>query len=75
MSDDDKLSLLPIGRGTPESTTLAPIVRLRALQLYQQAWEAYRQVGCPYGETDDAMLVWYTLSNNAGRSSRLTSKN
>lgn len=31
------------------------------MQLYCQAWDAYRQAGMPFGSSDDAMIVWYTF--------------
>lgn len=28
-------------------------------QLYTEAWRAYEQAGCPFGPTDEAMLIWF----------------
>lgn len=53
--------LLPLGPSNSGDRELPPLLRHVGEQLYQQAWTAYREVGCPYGETDEAMRVWYTL--------------
>jgi hypothetical protein len=76
MSDRDDLSLLPLGgNNDPDAETLSPTMQACARNLYQQAWREYRAVGCPYGQTDEAMLVWYSLDGNAPGSSPLTGKN
>lgn len=31
------------------------------LKLYRDAWAAYREAGCPLGEHDEAMLIWFTF--------------
>jgi len=31
------------------------------MQLYREAWDAYKEANCPYGESDEAMLVWYSF--------------
>lgn len=31
------------------------------MRLYCQAWDAYREVGMPFGSSDNAMIVWYTF--------------
>lgn len=45
------------------------------MKLYRQAWEAYREVDCPYGETDEAMLVWYSLYGQDDTPSPTVGKN
>ena len=59
-------SFLPLGTDGSEATEsdaakLPPSLQQYALNLYRDAWQDYRAVGCPYGRTDDAMLVWYSL--------------
>ena len=61
MPDCTDQSLLPIGTNEPDSDDLHPVMQKYALHLYREAWEDYRAVGCPYGESDDALLVWYSL--------------
>lgn len=68
-------SLLPVGRSQSPSTDLCPTMQLRALQLYHQAWRDYRQVGCPYGETDEAMFVWYSLPGATEEPELISGKN
>ena len=34
---------------------------LYGLKLYRKAWEAYREAGCPFGENDEALLIWFTF--------------
>ena len=34
------------------------------LNLYRTAWEAYRKAGCPFGEHDEAMLIWFTFDQH-----------
>ena len=46
-----------------------------AIDLYFQAWEEYRNAGSPYGTTDEAMLVWYSLSPGAGVIGPVTGRN
>jgi hypothetical protein len=73
MSDCTDRSMLPIGANAPETDELSPLMQRYAFHLYREAWEDYRAAGCPYGENDDAMLVWYSL-HGAGPSPA-TSKN
>lgn len=75
MSAFDDQSLLPIGPRITESRTPDPTIHLRALQLYHQAWKVYRRAGCPYGETDEAMHIWYSLRDSERGTAFLTSKN
>ena len=68
-------SLLPFGpEANPSSTELSPEVRETGLRIYRQAWDAYREAGCPYGATDEAMLVWYSFQDDDSIPST-TSKN
>ena len=66
MADCHDPSLLPFGNSpnAPDSTGLSSALEQCARNLYRQAWSAYRTVGCPYGETDEAMLVWYSFQHN-----------
>jgi hypothetical protein len=75
MSDRDDLSLLPIGTDDPDSTDLSPAMEACARNLYQQAWREYTAIGCPYGPTDEAMLVWYSLHGDSPTPSLVTGKN
>lgn len=75
MSDRHDLSLLPLGPDAPESTDLSPAMQACARSLYRQAWRDYREVGCPYGRTDEAMLVWYSLHGDSPGASLVTGKN
>lgn len=75
MSSVPNEPLLPVGTSESPSTDLPPSLELRALQLYHQAWRDYRQVGCPYGETDEAMLVWYSLPGPAEERELISGKN
>ena len=61
MAYRNEQSFLPLGTDESSPADLPPALQQYALTLYQEAWEDYRAVGCPYGETDDAMLVWYSL--------------
>jgi len=54
-------SLLPFGNHNAPKSGLSPEVHQTGLRLYRQAWDEYRAAGCPFGETDDAMLVWYSF--------------
>jgi hypothetical protein len=60
-------SLLPFGPHSPSSSELSPELRRTALRLYRQAWDAYCKAGCPYGETDEAMLVWYSFQQDGAK--------
>jgi hypothetical protein len=67
-------SLLPFGRPS-ESTALSPALEQCAMNLYRQAWQAYRTVDCPYGESDRALLVWYTFQDAPEHPSLLSGRN
>lgn len=32
-----------------------------ALRQYRSAWDLYQKAGCPFGETDMGMLLWFTF--------------
>jgi hypothetical protein len=61
MANRNEQSFLPLGAEQTGPAELPPSLQQYALTLYREAWTDYRAVGCPYGETDDAMLVWYSL--------------
>jgi len=67
-------SLLPFG-SEDAPANLSPALEQCAMNLYRQAWSAYRTVDCPYGETDKAMLVWYTFQDHPERPSLLSGRN
>jgi hypothetical protein len=77
MADCHDPSLLPFGTppDSPDSTSLSSAMEQCARTLYRQAWEAYRTVGCPYGETDEAMLVWYSFQTNADEPTLASGRN
>lgn len=33
------------------------------MKVYTRAWEEYLEAGCPFGETDEAMLVWFSFND------------
>lgn len=44
----------------PEAVAeLPPVLQRYILALYHRVWAAYRKVGCPFGETNAAMLLWF----------------
>ncbi len=68
-------SLLPFGsEASSSSAELSPELRETGLRIYRQAWDAYREAGCPYGASDEAMLVWYSFQDDDSIRST-TSKN
>lgn len=75
MSDCNDHTLLPLGVDTPDPTPMSPAMEQCARTLYRQAWTAYREAGCPYGKTDRAMLVWYTLHGGGADPFMVTGKN
>ena len=38
--------------------------------LYQRTRQAYEDAGCPLGDSDEAMLVWFTFTHQASDRSR-----
>ncbi len=42
-------------------TELSPEMLRIALRKYKAAWDAYVEAGCPFGETDRAMLIWFAF--------------
>ena len=75
MPDRHDLPLLPLGTDEAESTDLSPAMEACARNLYQQAWREYEATGCPYGHTDEAMLVWYSLHGDSPGAPLVTGKN
>lgn len=75
MPDCNDSPLLPLGSDASTSADLSPAMQQCALNLYRQAWEAYRTVGCPYGDTDKAMLVWYVLHGDSPGPDLVTGRN
>jgi len=75
MSDVTDRSLLPFGTNAPETDELSPLMKRYAVHLYEEAWDEYRDAGCPYGKSDDAMLVWYSLHGVGDGSSHPPGKN
>lgn len=54
--------LLPFGSARPShDEKLSPEMQQYAMKLYREAWDAYQKANCPYGESDEAMLVWYSF--------------
>ena len=51
---------------TDPRTEDAQVARLwrYAFNLYRTTWEAYREAGCPFGERDEAMLIWFTFDQH-----------
>lgn len=74
MDDRHDSSLLPFGPQS-DGSELSPAMQPHALRIYRQAWTAYRENGCPYGPTDRAMLVWYTLRPSSDIHRPITGKN
>ena len=57
---------LPFGNARPNGNArLSPEMRECALKIYREAWDAYKKAGCPYGESDEAMLVWYSFREDS----------
>ncbi|MFP4229242.1 MAG: hypothetical protein ACLFTE_10515 [Salinivenus sp.] len=75
MPNRDIFSFLPIGPKAHDISKLPSGLQDCARSLYRQARRDYRQAGCPYGETDNAMLVWYALSGDDAQPSPITGKN
>jgi hypothetical protein len=38
--------------------------------LYERTRHAYEEVGCPLGESDEAMLIWFTFDYQASSRAR-----
>ncbi len=46
---------------------LAPELQTYGLRLYIDAWAAYVDAGCPLGEDEDAMYLWYLFNQPEGK--------
>ncbi len=44
---------------------LPPVLQHYVLALYHRVWAAYCKAGCPFGETDTAMLLWFEFRSYA----------
>jgi hypothetical protein len=75
MDDRHDSSFLPLGPEHADDVDLSPAMQRCARTLYRQAWRDYRKVGCPYGHTDEAMFVWYSLHDTSPGPSLVTGKN
>jgi hypothetical protein len=64
-----KNSFLPFGSAPDsdpdESPTenLPPNLRRAGRYAYRRGWAEYREADCPFGPTDQAMLIWFSFSN------------
>ncbi len=62
-------SFLPFGSvadSDPEESLdedLPPDLRRAGRYAYRRGWEEYREADCPFGPTDQAMLIWFSFSN------------
>ncbi len=54
------------GPHVERSDDLPGVLHTYGRRLYCEAWTAYAEAGCPFGETDEAMLVWFTFHPEAG---------
>lgn len=63
---------LPFGERATSETELGVPDELQSycLDLYRRTRRAYENVGCPLGESDEAMLVWFTFDYQASSRSR-----
>jgi hypothetical protein len=75
MNDDYERSLLPFGPDAAGAPDLSPSLQRCAETLYRQAWREYRSVGRPFGDTDEAMLVWYALHGSSPGPTHVTGRN
>lgn len=68
--------LLPFGSARPSTEEqLSPEMQQYAMKLYREAWDAYKEANCPYGESDEAMLVWYSFRTEKEGSSVAMGRN
>ncbi|PEN13724.1 hypothetical protein CRI94_06515 [Longibacter salinarum] len=68
--------MLPFGSARPpQEDILSPEMREYAMKIYREAWDAYKGANCPYGETDEAMLVWYSFRRTSDGENVVVGKN
>lgn len=54
-------SAMQFGPHAADATDLPDVLQAYGDRLYLEAWAAYLKAGCPLGDSDLAMLVWYTF--------------
>ena len=52
----------PESGGETATEELSPKLYTYGLRLYLEAWAAYVEAGCPLGEAEEAMYVWYVFN-------------
>lgn len=63
---------LPFGKRATSNMELGVPDELQGycLDLYERTRKAYEEAGCPLGESDEAMLVWFTFDYQASSRAR-----
>lgn len=63
---------LPFGNRALSNMSLNVPAELRdyCVDLYRETRIAYEEAGCPLGESDEAMLIWFTFDHQANCRSR-----
>ena len=66
------MRLLPFGKRATSHSDLGVPDELQEYcqDLYERTRQAYEEAGCPLGETDEAMLVWFTFDYQASSRAR-----
>ncbi|MEM1126717.1 MAG: hypothetical protein AAGI71_08700 [Bacteroidota bacterium] len=54
-------------RRDEHEASLPPELREYLEELYHRAWETYIEAGSPFGESDDAMIIWYEFDRQTRR--------
>jgi hypothetical protein len=49
-------------RDADADADLPPELRHYVIKLYREAWTAYIIAGCPFGHSDDSMLIWFEFN-------------
>lgn len=68
----NELRYLPFGErtDTTASATIPDELRDYCVDLYRETRKAYVAAGCPLGDSDEAMLIWFTFDHQASCRSR-----
>ncbi len=47
-----------------EEDEMPPELWRIAVRQYHKAWDLYVEAGCPFGETDEGMLIWFEFDQH-----------
>lgn len=60
----NEMDYLMFGAFSYKEEEMPPHLWQYAVRQYNEAWDAYIEAGCPFGEQDEAMLIWFEFEQH-----------